>query len=55
MEQPDYQRMYLTLFNHVTSAIRELEQMNIGQAKALLIKGQQQTEEIYLSTGAEHA
>ena len=47
--------MYLTLFNHVTSAIRELEQLNVGQAKALLIEGQLQAEEIYLSADEEHA
>lgn len=35
---PDYQRMYTTLFNAVTDAIRELQ------------KSQQTTEEIYISS-----
>ena len=45
----DYKKMYLTLFNHVTTAIRELEQMNFGRAKEVLINGQQKAEEIYLA------
>ncbi len=45
-ELPAY---YLTLFNAVTSAIQALEAQNFGETKALLIKGQQDAEEMYLN------
>ena len=51
-QQADYQKMYLKLFNHVTSAIRELERMNVGLAKEILIEGQQKAEDIFLETEA---
>ena len=46
---PDYQTMYLHLFNAVTDAIESIEQQNYGTAKELLIKAQQDTEELYIS------
>ena len=45
---PDYQKLYTLLFNAVTDAVRELENLNVGAAKALLIDTQQQAEERYL-------
>ena len=46
---PDYQAMYLHLFNAVTDAIESIEQQNFGTAKEQLIHAQQETEEIYIS------
>ena len=46
---PDYQTMYLHLFNAVTDAIESIEQQNYGAAKEQLIHAQQETEEIYIS------
>ena len=46
---PDYQAMYLHLFNAVTDAIESIEQQNFGMAKEQLIHAQQETEEIYIS------
>ena len=46
---PDYQTMYLHLFNAVTDAIESIEQQNYGVAKEHLIHAQQETEEIYIS------
>lgn len=44
---PDYKEMYYTLFNSVTDA---LEQLNVGEAKALLCQAQQKTEALYIGT-----
>lgn len=44
-----YRKMYYTLFNSITDALRELEKSNYGSAKELLQKAQQETEEMYLS------
>ena len=41
-----YQKMYYHLFNAVTDAI---EENNIDDVKKILIKAQQETEEIYIS------
>lgn len=41
-----YQKMYYHLFNVITDA---LEESNIEDIKKLLIKAQQETEEIYIS------
>ena len=53
--QTEYQKMYLMLFNYVTTAIRELNRMNVGRAKEILMEGQQKAEEIYLNadTGSD--
>ena len=45
---PDYQKLYTLLFNAVTDAVEELEKMNLGRAKELLISAQQQAEERYM-------
>ena len=45
---PDYQKLYTLLFNAATDALTELERLNVGAAKALLIAAQQQAEEIYM-------
>ena len=46
---PDYQTMYLHLFNAMTDAIESISQQNYGTAKELLIHAQQETEELYIS------
>ena len=45
----DYQKMYTTLFNAVTDALKKMEMKNYGDAKELLISAQQKTEEIYIT------
>lgn len=45
---PDYQKMYTTLFNAMTDAIENIEKLNYGTAKELLIQAQQKTEELYI-------
>lgn len=50
---PDYQRLYTLLFNAVTDALEDLEQMNVGAAKARLIAAQQQAEEVYIEAAGE--
>ena len=45
---PNYQKLYTLLFNAMTDALTELEQMNVGAAKAMLIAAQQQAEELYM-------
>ena len=45
MELPKY---YTALFRAVTDAIAAIEQQNYGEAKQILIEGQQQAEERYL-------
>lgn len=51
---PDYKTMYLQLFNRVSDAVNALEAMNYGQAKKLLIRAQQEAEELYLTETAAH-
>lgn len=43
-ELPNY---YTILFNAVTDAIAALDRQNFGQARTLLIQGQQQAEAAY--------
>ena len=45
---PDYQKMYTTLFNAITDAIENIEELNYGTAKEILIQAQQKTEELYI-------
>lgn len=48
IDHPDYQKMYLALFNHVTDALEQLAAQNFGQARQILICAQQEAEEAYL-------
>ena len=50
---PDYQKLYTLLFNAITDALGDLEQLNIGAAKERLISAQQQAEELYIETVEE--
>ena len=44
----DYKKLYFHLFNAVTDALHAIEQQNYGQASAILITAQQETEEMYM-------
>ena len=44
----NYQKLYTGLFNAITDALEELEDLNIGRAKALLRQAQIDAEERYL-------
>ena len=44
----DYKKLYFYLFNAVTDALQAIEQQNYGQASAILMAAQQETEEMYL-------
>ncbi|WP_312939477.1 hypothetical protein [Oscillibacter sp.] len=46
----EFPKYYTIIFNAVTDALRELDAENPGKAKALLIQGQQEAEEVFLST-----
>ena len=48
---PDYEKMYLLLFNAVTDALEDIADCNYGAARDLLISAQQQTEELYITAG----
>ena len=43
-----YRKMYTTLFNALTDAIRELEIKNYGRAEEILKKAQCDAEDIYI-------
>lgn len=46
---PDYQTLYLTLFNTLTDAIEQIDNNNYGTARSILVKAQQDAEEQYIS------
>jgi len=46
----NYQRLYTKLFNAATDALDALEQLNVGEAKDILRRAQQEAEEDYLSS-----
>ena len=48
---PDYQKLYALLFNAVTDALDEMDRLNFGRAKELLMAAQQAAEEAYISDG----
>ncbi len=43
-----YQKMYSTIFNGVTDALRLMEQKNFGTAHKTLVEIQQKTEAIFI-------
>ena len=49
----DYKKLYFHLFNAATDAIEAIEQQNYGQASAILIAAQQETEEMYKDANDE--
>ena len=46
-----YQKMYTTLFNAITDALRLMEKGNSAGAAVLLRQAQQSTEEQYINAG----
>lgn len=50
----DYQKLYTKMFNAATDALHALEQQNIGTAKEILQRAQQEAEELYLSFEEEY-
>ena len=48
---PDYEKLYHLLFNAITDAVDELEQGDAQTARAILIRAQQQAEELYIAAG----
>jgi len=49
----DYQKLYTKLFNAATDALEALEQQNIGTAKEILRRAQQEAEDVYLDSAEE--
>lgn len=45
----DYQKHYTKLFNAITDALNALDRLNVGQAREILCKAQQEAEEDYLT------
>ena len=45
---PDYQKMYLLLFNAITDALEEMENQNLGEAAELLRNAQSDAEDMYI-------
>lgn len=43
-----FKKMYLLLFNRITDAIEALERGDTAQAKSILIRAQQDAEEVYI-------
>ncbi len=50
-DDADYKKMYLRLFNNITYAISQIDRMNFGRAKDILMDAQKETEEIFISSG----
>ena len=48
-----YKLPYLHLFNDVTDAIRALDELNYGAARAILVKGQQRAEDAFIEQEEE--
>ena len=46
-----FPRYYTTLFNRITDALEALEEQNYIKAQDILIKAQQDAEEMYLEDG----
>ena len=49
MENKSLPRYNTILFNAVTDAIQALDRQDFGQARALLVQGQQQAEDAYIA------
>ena len=47
-----YKKMYLVLFNAITSALRQIDENDFLVAKEILVTAQKKTEEIFLEENA---
>lgn len=50
---PNYQKMYILLFNAMTDALKALEHNESRLAKSIIVHAQQQTELLYVFAAAE--
>lgn len=50
-----FQRMYFLLFNRITDAVRALERGDVVQAEAILVRAQQDAEELYMEDKAVYS
>jgi len=48
----DYKEMYLLLFRAATKALDAMDKGDAASARAILMKAQQETEELYISAKA---
>lgn len=48
-----YKKMYLTLFNAITDALRLMEKGNPAGAAEILKRAQRDTEEMYIEAGED--
>lgn len=48
-----YQKMYTTLFKAITAALYMMEDGEAMKARGVLVRAQQETEELYVEAGAE--
>ena len=44
----DYQKLYTKLFNAITDALEQLDKQNIACARDILVRVQQEAEDVYL-------
>ena len=47
-----YQQMYVTLFKAITAALYMMEDGEVMKARGVLVRAQQETEELYVEAGA---
>lgn len=45
---PDFESLYLYLFNRITDALGEIKEQNYGKAREILLKAQEEAEERYM-------
>ena len=45
---PDFESLYLFLFNRITDALGEIKEQNYGKAREILLKAQEEAEERYM-------
>lgn len=46
-------KLYTTLFNAITDALREMDKLNIGSAKEILLRAQLTTEGMFIAKGEQ--
>lgn len=46
-----YQKMYVTLFKAITAALYMMEDGEVMKARGVLVRAQQETEELYIEAG----
>lgn len=51
----DFPNYYTLLFNRITDAIKALDRQDYGSARDILVKAQQDAEELYLEAGDSEA